>query len=831
MIAATTLAAPQQRLAVNQNGDFMIVGNTLGHECDSNPNAVLVGTVGGCGNNLDDSAIDVFWNGDATPPVTIDAADSATSAAQLNLPAGATVTHARLYWAAVAPDPNPMADAQVSFGKAGSAPTVIGADVSSTVSKPPNFWYQSSADVTAIVQANGSALYRISGVASQPVRNVDDNDSFAAWVLVVFYRLDSDVHRNLALFDGTDFIQGTNQATVSISGFQVPTAGFDAKLAVVAYEGDDTLMGDRFRFRRGLIAANAFADADNLSDKGAATTNFFDGSRTYLGTIASMAAGGWVNTGDRPQLTGAPRSMSGLDIDVVDVSGRLMQGDTQATVQATTSGDAFMLGLFVTSISTRAPNFSSTQKSAVDLNGGALLPGDTVEYTITMTNTGNDAAANATLYDPLPPQVTLVPGSITVDGAARSDRAGDDQAELAGGQVIARLGTGASASQGGTLAIGAMATVKFRVTINAGTTGVVANQAQVIASGVLGAPPAAWPSDGNGASQGTPATTVTLPECQTNADCPAERSICNLQKTCASAADTDSDGDGLSDAQEMGDPAAPRDSDGDGVIDVLDPDDDGDGIATATELLGGSAAAPPDTDGDGTPDHLDRDSDGDGITDFIEGVDMRRFAPDVDGDGLPNYRDTDSDADGFQDLADGLTDGDGDGVPNYLDKENLTNNDADGDGVSNAQETAIGTNPLNPDSDGDGYPDSAEIGDPANPRDSDQDGIIDALDPDDDNDGIPSAVERQDGERLGLPDADGDGKPNHLDTDADGDGRLDGDEGIGDGDSDGTPSYLDPNESGGAGVSGRVVGGGGCSALSAPWFAVLVAFALLRRRR
>ena len=95
---------------------------------------------------------------------------------------------------------------------------------------------------------------------------------------------------------------------------------------------------------------------------------------------------------------------------------------------------------------------------------------------------------------------------------------------------------------------------------------------------------------------------------------------------------TDSDGDGLSDADELGDdPDNPLDSDNDGVIDALDTDDDGDGIPTIEESSG-------DTDGDGIPNHLDTDSDGDGIDDGDE----------VGPEGEP----LDSDCDGIEDLFD-----------------------------------------------------------------------------------------------------------------------------------------------------------------------------------
>jgi len=117
--------------------------------------------------------------------------------------------------------------------------------------------------------------------------------------------------------------------------------------------------------------------------------------------------------------------------------------------------------------------------------------------------------------------------------------------------------------------------------------------------------------------------------------------------------------------------------------------------------------------------------------------------------------------------------------------------DSDSDGLTDDQESDIGTNPNNADSDGDGVPDNVEVGDPNSPTDTDNDGTINANDTDDDGDGISTVDEDVNGD--GDPtndDADGDGIPNYLDTDSDNDGLPDSDEtGLGtdpyDGDSDG----------------------------------------------
>ncbi len=163
--------------------------------------------------------------------------------------------------------------------------------------------------------------------------------------------------------------------------------------------------------------------------------------------------------------------------------------------------------------------------------------------------------------------------------------------------------------------------------------------------------------------------------------------------------------------------------------------------------------------------------------------------------------------------------------------------DSDGDGLSDAAEATLGTDPNNADSDGDGRPDGEEVGaDPASPADEDGDGIIDALDSatadadgdgvmdqqdpanadpcvpnaaspacqavtDSDGDGLSDAVEATLGTDPNNADSDGDGRPDGEEVgadpaspaDEDGDGIIDAlDSATADADGDGVMDQQDP---------------------------------------
>jgi len=169
----------------------------------------------------------------------------------------------------------------------------------------------------------------------------------------------------------------------------------------------------------------------------------------------------------------------------------------------------------------------------------------------------------------------------------------------------------------------------------------------------------------------------------------------------------DTDGDGLSDADEAqrGTNPTQNDSDGDGVFDGFEvsigldptrPDTDGDGVSDYDEVPEEPAPGSGDTDGDGLTDGYEeqvsgtnpnaRDTDGDGLSDSFE-IDQGT-----------NPRVIDSDADGVDD-----------GYETGRGMDPLAT-DSDNDELADGEElNTYGTNPLNPDSDGDGRDDGYEV--------------------------------------------------------------------------------------------------------------------------
>ena len=159
------------------------------------------------------------------------------------------------------------------------------------------------------------------------------------------------------------------------------------------------------------------------------------------------------------------------------------------------------------------------------------------------------------------------------------------------------------------------------------------------------------------------------------------------------------------------------------------------------------------------------DADGDGFYDDAEiecgtdPSDNMSYPTDLDSDGICDYLDEDIDGDGVDNANDSFDD----------DPNETTDSDGDGTGDN-----------ADPDDDNDGWTDSDEYScntDPNNstslPSDFDGDGACDALDEDIDNDGYLNSDDQFDYDPSEWNDTDGDGIGDNSDTDDDNDGYTD----------------------------------------------------------
>jgi hypothetical protein len=679
--AAGNASALNKRFEVVQEGDFVLIGNTLAHDCGPNGVAPKVGTAT-CSmvGDQNDPSPDMFWRAEggaaiANNSITV---EQAQTAAVLQMPAGAQVTKAFLYWSArrfAGPDNA----ATIQCLPAGAAANVqaIGSltGTSST--------YQSVGDVTDYVKTNGACTYLVSGVDSIDLKGAaPENYGYAAWWMVVIFNHESQPHRQLMIFDGLDSIENGGDSTVQVTGLKVPnsfTMFSNAKVGVVGYDGDKALVNDQF-----FLGMTALKDASNDAN------NFFNSTRSHLGTAFSVA-------GDLPEVSGVPGSLNRLDLDTIDITNFLEVGQTTVDFRAVSGGEPVALAGIITSI----PTFT-------DQDGDGLSDDEEEYYGTDPTDKDSDndgvpdgaegcSVANCT--NPL--------WNVDSDGDGlinALDPDSDDDGLYDGTELGLDCNLpDTDKTLGHCIPDADNSTKTDPLDADTDDGGVKDGSEDFNLNGKVDEGETD-PTAGHGSDDGS------------NVDSDNDGLSDGLEETIGSDPnDADSDNDGLLDGEERN-PA--DDTDGDGLPNVLDVDSDNDALFDGTEA--GKDCSHPDTDtslghckADANPSTttspVDADSDNGGVKDGAEDANLN---------GAQDSGETDPTA--------------GHGA------DDVTVKDTDGDGLSDELEETLGSNPNDKDSDDDGVPDGEE----ANPsNDEDGDGIINILDPDSDGDGLFDGTE------------------------------------------------------------------------------------------
>jgi uncharacterized repeat protein (TIGR01451 family) len=648
--------------------------------------------------------------------------------------------------------------------------------------------YLCFANITSLVNATSpNGTYTLANV----VAPTGINDAYGGWTIVIVYSNPTLPTRNLTVFDGCAGVKsGSGNVDINISGFLTPPTGtVSCELGAVAYDGDRG-SADAYSFKQN--GAGSFYDLTPTAVNPTSNLNdMWNSTISYKGAVVTTRNPAYQNT-------------LGYDADIIDLpntaNAQLSNSQTAATVRFSSPSENYLVHVVTTSISQFSPSFSM-DKTATDVNGGSLVPGDILRYQISYTNVGNDASTSSIIYDNIPGGTTFVPGSIKIGGTAKTDGSGDDQAEynLTNNRVIFRVGTGATSAAGGSITNGGSGTVQFDVVVGSSsaffTCGhTTSNTARV---DYVGQTSGASLNDSSGTTvsgcftKGPVTNTVTG-----TGYTPSDTTLVN---SCPSLSVT------LPWSKYAGYTfysALPFTN-----ANLYDPYtsvtvthtyyayyNSGSGCSDTIKINVFIIACP------------DIDDDNDGIPDYVE-INNPLALQDANSNGIPNWKDAtypgyvDNNSDGFNDNFDPGADSDNDGIPNFVDTDFPGYVDTNGDGVNDTMDEDLDGIPNNYDldSDNDGIPDVVEAGG----VDANGDGRIDNY-TDTDNDGLSQNVDANNtgilgsGNGLGFVDTDGDGVPNYLDLDSDNDGIPDVVEAYGtDANNDGRiDSYVDTDGDG-----------------------------------
>jgi uncharacterized repeat protein (TIGR01451 family) len=384
-------------------GQSRSIGNTLMRNLPSEPlvNAVLLtesqARLGGVPAGAAIEGAFLFWSGSVDPNVGTD------NTATLRLPNGVTrpVRAERCF------------NARNNFGGGLFA----------------DFFY-CRADVTADVSgfagggtANG--LYTVGGITAMPGLLAPGGGCleptcqamYGGWSLVVVYEAETErTLRDVVIYDGFQLYDETPTAagiaSFNISGFDIANPP-EATIRMFGLEGDALL---------GVPPQD--------SDPVLRCTTCFD----YMSVNGTKLSDPLNPANNLFNSTLPEGSAIGIDIDSFDISSIVRAGDTQIRIEVGSGdgnpatgqnngaggGELFGLGYTVVTVNRLAPNFRGPN-TFLTADPTEVSPGETIFYTLQVTNEGSLSASDVIARLALPPGTEYVPGSTRVDGTLIPD--------------------------------------------------------------------------------------------------------------------------------------------------------------------------------------------------------------------------------------------------------------------------------------------------------------------------------------------------------------------------------------------------------------------------
>ena len=521
------------RFAVTQKGGITIIGNTAtscgaaSSSCQNHTCAQAHAEVSPGGVGVDNDFVQSYVDIDADGTTFMSSSDS------LTLPSCSLISFAGLYWGAggavgEADGPNWPTRANAKIKVNNGAYVNITADA--TFDNNTGYKsYHNFKNITNIVTAAGiNARFTI---ANMPLLNDagGTTNRWGGWAIVIVYRNDLQTLKNLIVFNGLTNVSSTNTITdIPLAGFLTPPTGpVNFQLGLVTYDGD-----------RGASASACSTSyvGDSLLFKSAGNFVPISDARNPVNDVmnSTLSVNG-VATLYRNPLFG---NTLGFDADIFAPNNAaknyIANSATTATIRERTGGETYITQVITSAIDVFEPDDRGGLK-VVDLNGGSVVAGDTLEYTATIKNIGSNPSINTYIVDSFPFNCVYVPGSMNVvygpNAGVKTDASGDDQGDFypIAKSIKVRIGTGANAVSGGTLIdspTGIDSTqVKFRVTVTTDCivmlcSNIIANRFHVVGTGFIsgnsydtGSNPTIL--DGNGCPvQGTTNTPISSVACQ-----------------------------------------------------------------------------------------------------------------------------------------------------------------------------------------------------------------------------------------------------------------------------------------------------------------------------
>ena len=410
---------------VNIYGDFNVTGAPIlcvknGTKCDWNYTGLLA------------NADSMFLTDIPTSQIPLN-----SSSATLTIPSDANITKAYLYWnghihgataTQLAYDTATSGFNSVIFRTPDGVDHTITANANDSTKvnyyaylnnttniKGFRLFYQATADVTDIVKNGGYASNKKTFTVGN-IKTTAGPDStmyepeiagnvtwgpMGGWSLIVEYVrpiASGQKYKNVSIYDGFKFLlPPTNQTEsidINISGFltplsQVPTGS----MAFYAMGAEKQLTGEKVKL------SNKSGTLQDVYNSINPVGSFLNDSISIFGTLLNSTR--IYNPGidlDVFDIKTSCKNSSGATVACIDMNQTSTILQLSVKNNNNTSDQSFP-GMVAFSVDMYQPDISSFRKESNTTPTQALYPGDYVQYTLDLNNSGNEAAENITIYD------------------------------------------------------------------------------------------------------------------------------------------------------------------------------------------------------------------------------------------------------------------------------------------------------------------------------------------------------------------------------------------------------------------------------------------------
>ncbi|HAG85274.1 MAG TPA: hypothetical protein DCL61_30050 [Cyanobacteria bacterium UBA12227] len=291
-----------------------------------------------------------------------------SNTASLSLPTGVTVVKAFLYWTG-STNLQANSDWNVTFeGQSISAP-VNRRYYLNYASDTTEGYFNGRVDVTSIVQNKGSGTYSFSDLTvNTGTPHCSVKTVLAGWELIVIYQDNSLPNTAVNLYDG--FVDGQNTSFNFTLDKLAVTNNPIASMTTTIWEGDSDLSNNEALRYDGGLGISTLANGP------------FDSNSTALGS----------------------NNTYGFDADTYNVSTLTQAGVTQLTGTVQTGQDYVFLNNVIIAATTQVADL----KLEKTVDNATSSVGQTITFTVNVTNEGPDTTNNVTVKDLLPTEISHI---------------------------------------------------------------------------------------------------------------------------------------------------------------------------------------------------------------------------------------------------------------------------------------------------------------------------------------------------------------------------------------------------------------------------------------